>query len=38
MKKIVGWFIALVLIAVVVYAIASGLYNDVISPFRPPNP
>lgn len=38
MNKFVAWLIALGLIAVVAYAIASGLYNDVITPFRPPNP
>lgn len=38
MNKVVAWIITLGLIFVIVYAIASGLYNDVISPFRPPNP
>lgn len=37
-KKLFGLFIALALIAVVLYAIFSGLPADVISPFRPPNP
>lgn len=38
MGKTVAWIITLGLIAVVAYAIASGLYSDVLSPFRPPNP
>lgn len=38
MNKFVAWFIALALIALVLYAIISGLPADVVSPFRPPNP
>jgi len=34
--KIVGWLIALALIALVAYAIWSGLPGDVQHPFTPP--
>ena len=37
-KKLFGWFITLALIAVVLYAIFSGLPADVITPFHVPNP
>lgn len=32
------WFVVVLAIVLVLYAIASGLYADVVSPFRPPNP
>lgn len=36
MSKTVGWIIALLLIALVAYAFASGLFTDVVDPFVPP--